>query len=134
MTLPVTALTAAICGLMLIFLMFRVIGQRIRTETFFGAGSDEKLDMVRGCHSNLAQNTPVAILLLALLELANADHKILTGLAALFLVSRVVHIFGMYQHQAGKTPRFRQVGVMGTALSISALALWTLWLFFTVNF
>ena len=133
MTLPVTALTAAICALMLIFMMFRVIGQRVRTETSFGAGDDEKLDMVRGCHSNLAENAPIAILLLALLELANAHHWTLTGLAGLFLASRVLHIFGMYQHQAGNSLRFRQAAVVGSSISIMAMALWTIYLFVTVN-
>ena len=133
MTLPVTALTAAICALMLIVMMFMVISHRVRTETSFGAGDDERLDMVRGCHSNLAENAPIAILLLALLELANAHHWTLTGLAALFLVSRVIHIYGMYQSQAGKTLRFRQFGVVGSAISIAAMAIWTIYLFVTVN-
>ncbi len=132
MTLPVTALTAAICALLLIFTMFRVIGQRIRTETVFGAGDDETLDMVRGIHANLAENAPIAILLIGLLELANAHHWTLTGLAGLFLVSRVLHIIGMYQSQAGKL-RFRQAGVLGTTIAIVGLAGWTLYLFVTVN-
>jgi len=133
MTLPVTALTAAICALLLIFLMFKVIGQRGRTETSFGAGDDEKMKMVRGAHANLAENAPIAILLIALLEMTNAHHWALTGLAGLFLVARVVHVYGMYQHQAGKTLRFRQVGVIGSALSIAVLAIWVIYLFITVN-
>ena len=51
MTLPVTALAAALCALMLIFMKFQVIGQRIRTQTLFGAGTDPKMDMVRGAHA-----------------------------------------------------------------------------------
>ncbi len=133
MTLPVTALTAAICGLLLIFLMFKVVGQRVRTETMFGAGDDEKMKMVRGAHANLAENAPIAILLLALLELSNAHHWTLTTLAALFLVGRALHIYGMYQHHTGKTVKFRQFGVIGSAMSILALSLWTLYLVITSN-
>ncbi len=133
MTLPVTALTAAICALLIIFLMFKVIGQRVRTETSFGAGDDPKMDLVRGCHSNLIENAPIAILLLALLEMADAHHWTLTGLAALFLIARVVHIYGMYQHFADKTLRLRQLGVIGSTLSILAMALWVIYLFVTVN-
>ncbi|MEP3225657.1 MAG: MAPEG family protein [Parasphingorhabdus sp.] len=133
MTLPVTALTAAICALLMLFLIFKVVGQRLRTETGFGAGNDPKLDMVRGCHSNLIENAPIAILLLALLEMTNAHHWGLTGLAGLFLISRVIHIYGMHQHFADKTIRLRQLGVVGSALSILALALWVLYLFITVN-
>ncbi|MGB5485567.1 MAG: MAPEG family protein [Parasphingorhabdus sp.] len=133
MTLPVTALAAAICALMMIFLMFKVIGQRVATETSFGAGTDEKLQMVRGCHSNLVENAPMAILLLALLEMTSAHHWTLTGLAALFLIARVLHIYGMYQHHGTGNVRLRQVGVIGTALSITAMALWVIYLFVTVN-
>ncbi len=133
MTLPVTALTAAICALLMIFLLFKVVGQRLRTETGFGAGSDPKMDMVRGCHSNLVENAPIAILLLALLEMTDAHHWTLTGLAGLFLVARVIHIYGMYQHFADKTIKFRQLGVMGSTLSILAMALWVIYLFVTVN-
>ena len=133
MTLPVTALAAAICGLMLIFMMFKVIGQRVRTETMFGASEDEKMKMVRGAHANLAENAPIALILMALLEMAQAHHWTLTGLAALFLLARVLHIYGMYQHEGSGNLRFRQIGVMGSTLSIIAMALWILYLVTTRN-
>ena len=134
MTLPVTALAAAICALLLVFLAFQVVMQRGRTKTMFGAGDDEKMKMVRGCHANLAEHAPLALIMLALLELTNAHHMALTGLAGLFLVSRVLHIIGMYQHVAGKNPILRQAGVMGTWISMAAMALWIIYLFVTVNF
>ena len=133
MTLPVTALAAAICALLLIFMKFQVIGQRIRTETMFGAGEDAKMKMVRGTHANLAENAPIALILRALLEMTSAHHWTLTALAALFLVARVVHIYGMYQHHGSGSVRFRQAGVMGTTISIVAMALWVVYLFVTVN-
>ena len=133
MTLPVTALAAAICALLLIFMKFQVIGQRIRTETMFGAGEDAKMKMVRGTHANLAENAPIALILMALLEMTSAHHWTLTALAALFLVARVVHIYGMYQHHGSGSVRFRQAGVMGTTISIVAMALWVVYLFVTVN-
>tara|TARA_R110002111_G_scaffold182460_1_gene248002 strand:+ start:213 stop:617 length:405 start_codon:yes stop_codon:yes gene_type:complete len=133
MTLPVTALAAAICALLLIFMKFKVIGQRVKTETLFGAGEDAKMKMVRGTHANLAENAPIALILMALLEMANAHHWTLTGLAALFLVARAIHIYGMYQHHATGSVRFRQAGVLGTTLSIVAMALWVIYLFVTVN-
>ncbi len=133
MTLPVTALAAALCALMLIFMKFKVIGQRVRTETMFGAGEDAKMKMVRGTHANLAENAPIALILMALLEMTSAHHWTLTGLAALFLAARVLHIYGMYQHHGTGSVRFRQAGVIGTALAIVAMALWVVYLFVTVN-
>ena len=133
MTLPVTALAAAICALLLIFMKFKVIGQRIRTETMFGAGEDAKMKMVRGTHANLAENAPIALILMALLEMTSAHHWTLTGLAALFLTARMLHIYGMYQHHDTGNVRFRQAGVIGSTLSIVAMALWVIYLFVTVN-
>lgn len=133
MTLTITALAAAICALMLIFMKFKVVGQRVKTQTMFGAGEDDEMKMVRGTHANLAENAPIALILMALLELAGAHHWTLTGLAALFLISRVLHIYGMYQHHGAGNLRFRQAGVLGTTLSIVAMALWILYLFVTVN-
>jgi len=133
MTLPVTALAAAICALLLIFMKFKVIGQRVRTETMFGAGEDAKMKMVRGTHANLAENAPIALILMALLEMTSAHHWTLTGLAALFLIARVLHIYGMYQHHGNGSVRSRQAGVMSTTIAIVAMALWVLYLFVTVN-
>ncbi|WP_417611605.1 MAPEG family protein [Parasphingorhabdus sp.] len=133
MTLPVTALAAAICALLLIFMKFKVIGQRVRTETMFGAGEDAKMKMVRGTHANLAENAPIALILMALLEMTSAHHWTLTGLAGLFLIARVLHIYGMYQHHGNGSVRFRQAGVIGTTISIVAMALWVIYLFVTVN-
>lgn len=133
MTLPVTALAAALCALMLIFMKFKVIGQRVRTETMFGAGEDAKMKMVRGTHANLAENAPIALILMALLEMTSAHHWTLTGLAALFLAARVLHIYGMYQHHGTGSVRFRQAGVIGTTLAIVAMALWIIYLFVMVN-
>ncbi len=133
MTLPVTALTAAICALLLVFLAFQVVKNRIRTKTNFGAGDDDQIKMARGSHANLAEHAPLAIIMIALLELANAHHWWLTGFAGLFLVSRVLHIIGMNQHAAGKNPALRQAGVMGTWISMAVMALWIVYLFVTVN-
>jgi len=133
MTLPVTALAAAICALMLIFMKFKVIGQRVKTETLFGAGDDQEMKMVRGAHANLAENAPIALILIALLEMTQAHHWTLTGLAALFLIARVLHIYGMYQHHSAGVLKIRQAAVIGTTISIVAMALWVIYLFVTVN-
>jgi len=66
-------------------------------------------------------------------EVTSADHQTLTGLATLLLIARVRHIYGMYQHHGNGSVRFRQAGVMGTTISIIAMALWVIYLFVTVN-
>ena len=107
MTLPVTAMTAAILALLFIYLSYQVVKQRVRTETSFGTGNDEHMDMVRGCQSNLIEYTPITLIMLALLELSSANHLATMGLAVAFMIGRFLHVFGMHQHHAGKTVKFR---------------------------
>lgn len=133
MTLPVTAMTAAILALLIIYLSIQVVRQRLRTGTAFGAGSDPQMDMVRGCHSNLIEYSPIALLMLALLELSSANHLALMSLAASFLFARFLHVFGMHQHLAGKTIRFRQLAILLTWLVIAILAVWIICLGVTLN-
>ncbi len=133
MTLPVTAMTAAILTLLFLFLSFQVVKQRLRTETSFGAGNDEHMDLVRGCHSNLIEYTPITIIMLALLELSSANHIALMVLATIFIAARFLHVFGMHQHAAGKSVRFRQIAMMVTWLVMAILTLWIVYICVTVN-
>ena len=133
MTLPVTAMTAAILALLFIYLSYQVVKQRVRTETSFGTGNDEHMDMVRGCQSNLIEYTPITLIMLALLELSSANHLATMGLAVAFMIGRFLHVFGMHQHHAGKTVKFRQIAMVTTWTTMAILALWIIYLCVTVN-
>jgi len=133
MTLPVTAMTAALLALLLIFLAMQVIKERLRTQTSFGASEDERMKMTRGAHSNLAEHAPLALIMLGVLELAAANHTALMVIAAIFLFARGLHAFGMFRHQSAGQPKFRQVGVVITWLTMAAMALWILYICVTVN-
>lgn len=135
MSLPITAITAAICGLLLLFLAIDTVRQRIRARVNFGDGGDSRLTSAVRAHGNLAEHAPIVILLIAVLEFAHAHHLILTGLAGLFLIARVLHIWGLYTPSpTGKPPLGRQLGVIGTWVALGALSIWTLWTVFTLNF
>ncbi len=56
---------------------------------------------------------PEFLILLSILKFANAHHH------------------GMNQHHKGGSPRFRQLGVLTTWLTMVVLALWILFLFAT---
>ena len=133
MTLPVTAMTAALLALLFLFLSYQVVKQRLQTKTLFGAGNDAHMDMVRGCQSNLIEYTPIALIMLALLELASANHTALMVLAVIFLLGRFLHPYGMHQHSAGKGVRLRQIAMMMTWGVIAILSLWIIYLCVTIN-
>ena len=133
MTLTVTALSTVYCALLLIFLAMLTIKQRLRTEVSFGANDDPKLNATRGAHGNLAEHAPIALIMMALLEMANAHHWGLTAVAALFLIARTMHPYGMHLHQAKGILKIRQFSVMLTWLSMLIMAGWILYLFVTIN-
>jgi uncharacterized membrane protein YecN with MAPEG domain len=46
-------------------------------------------------HGNFAENAPIFLILLALLELATGGNYWLWGAAILFILARIAHAFGM---------------------------------------
>ena len=134
MTLPVTAFVAAICALLLLFTAIDTVRHRIRAQAAFGDGSgDSKLISASRSHGNLAEHAPVVILLLGLLEMARAWHIGLMAIGAFFLFARIMHIWGLYLPVSGKPPVPRQIGVIGTWLTLLLLIVWTLWMLLTQN-
>jgi hypothetical protein len=133
MTLPITALTAAICAIMLLITAIDTVRQRLRAKAAFGDGGDATLISASRSHGNLAEHAPLAVILIGLLEQSGAHHWTLTGIAVLFLFARMMHIIGLYAPVSEKAPLPRQVGVIGTWLSYALLIGWTLFLVVTVN-
>lgn len=133
MTLPVTALTAAICAIMLLITAIDTVRQRLRAKAAFGDGGDAALVSASRSHGNLAEHAPLAVILIGLLEQSGAHHWTLTGIAVLFLFARMMHIIGLYAPMSTKPPLPRQIGVIGTWLSYALLIGWTLYLVVTVN-
>ena len=89
MTLPVTGLAAAICALLLIYCAYATVRQRLASQIGFGDGDNPDLLTARRIHANLSEHAPIFLIMLGVLELANAHHFGLTTITALFLVGRV---------------------------------------------
>lgn len=133
MTLPITAITAAICAIMLLITAIDTVRQRMRAKAAFGNHGDAKLISASRSHGNLAEHAPLAIILIGLLEQSGASHWPLTGVATLFLAARALHIVGLYAPMSTTPPLPRSIGVMATWLSLAILIGWTLWRVVTIN-
>ncbi|WP_420607589.1 MAPEG family protein [Novosphingopyxis sp.] len=133
MTLPVTALTAIICAIMLLATAAATVRGRFRTKTAFGTEGDALLTAHSRAHGNLAEHAPIVILMIGLLELSDANHWALTGLAVIFLGARAAHIVGLHQKHEGGPPKLRAIGVIGTWAVMAALIVWILYKVITVN-
>ena len=132
--MPITALTAAICAIMLLVTAIATVRARFRTQTSFGDSGDQGLISSSRAHGNLAEHAPLFVILIGLLEMSAASHWPLTALAVLFLAARAAHIIGLHQaHAPGKPPQLRALGVVGTWLAYTFAIGWTLFLVVTVN-
>ena len=133
MTLPITAITALICAILLLLTAIDTVRQRMRAKIAFGDGGDAKIISASRSHANLAEHAPIVIIMIGLLEQAHAHHLILSAVAGFFLLGRVAHVFGLYAPMKNTPPVPRQIGVIFTWVTLLILILWTLWLVVTVN-
>ncbi len=119
MTLPVTALTAAICAIMILLTAIATVRQRLRGAIAFGEGENNRsLVAAMRSHGNLTE----------------AHHWVLTGVAVMFLAARALHIVGLHaEHKPGKPPLARSLGVIGTWVSMAILIVWIFYMVLTVN-
>jgi uncharacterized membrane protein YecN with MAPEG domain len=122
MTLPVTTLVTVVCAFLLLITAIDTVRQRLRAKLAFGDGGDAKLISASRSHGNLAEHAPIVIIMIGLLELGQANHQLLQGIAVLFLIGRVAHIIGLYTPSVpGKAPIPRQIGVIATWATLAVL-------------
>lgn len=93
-TLTVTALYSGSLALWFLVLSARVVARR-RAGIYLGDGGDPgMLRLVRG-HANFAEYVPLALIMLAVLELAGTSPYILHGLGLALLAGRLLHGYAL---------------------------------------
>lgn len=133
MTLPITALTAAIVAIMLLATAFDTVRQRLRAKAAFGDKGDAALIRASRSHGNLAEHAPIVVIMIGVLEMVPVNHWALTAIAVFFLAGRALHILGLYGQKEGGPPLARSLGVVFTWLTMLALIGWIVFLVVTVN-
>jgi uncharacterized membrane protein YecN with MAPEG domain len=115
-----TSATAVFVAVFQMLLMLFVAFGRGRYRTGLGdGGSPQLLKRIR-IHGNLAENAPLFLILLALVELSGEWVAFVPWFALAFVVARLSHALGL-AISAGVTP-FRFVGVFGTFGTVVGLA------------
>ena len=114
----VAAACAAVLGLLAAVLTVRVILFRVRFKVDAGDGGQPALAQAIRAHANLAEQVPLALLLIAFAEVAGAPALAVYVLAAALLVARFASAWGL-SHSLGPTSP-RQAGAGITVLVIAA--------------
>ena len=110
--LSIVPVYTAIFGLMFVYLSICVIKQRRSAKVSIGDGDNPALRKAIAVHNNFSQYVPLALLLIAFVELNHASATITHGLCACLLVGRVAHAYGLAQPV--QNMKLRQIGMLLT--------------------
>jgi uncharacterized membrane protein YecN with MAPEG domain len=94
-TLPVTLVLAGAAAIFLVLISFPIANRRRATKLSAGDGGDEKFNRLIRAQANFAEYTPLAVIVIGLIEMNGFAQIFVCSLAAAFAVGRVLHLIGM---------------------------------------
>lgn len=125
MILPLTLIIAGAAAILNIWIAARIGKVRVSEKIMIGDGGNQTLAARMRAHSNFVEYTPFFLILLALVELAAGQPLWLWAVAILFILARIIHVFGM--DRPGANP-LRGAGAAISALILAGLALYAIYL------
>ena len=123
MVLPITLTFAGAAALLHIWLASRVSRVRAAHKVSIGDGGNDAVVRRMRAHANYGENMPIVLIMIALIELAGGDARILWAVGILFILARILHAFGMDQPSPS---RLRMIGMIGSTIVLLGLAGWAL--------
>lgn len=124
---PITAFYTGILALILVGLALPIGQARLRAGVSILHGEDMTLATRIRRHANFTESVPLALILLAALELNGAGAGLVHGLGATLVVARIAHPLGLH-HDNLRHP-LRAVGAGLTTLVTLVAAIVAIWRF-----
>lgn len=106
MTPTITLLYAGISALILLGLSARVVALRRKHQVGIGTGAINTLERAVRAQANFSEYVPLALLLIALLELSGLTAWGVHVLGALLVIARVLHALGLNRSAGTSMGRF----------------------------
>lgn len=119
--LPITLCAAAAAAAINTWLSIRIGMIRASKKISIGDGGDMNLIARMRAQSNFIENTPIVLVLIAVIELARTGNPFLLGAAAIYMLGRVGHGMGM---DGGPLGFLRGPGTLITMLTQLGLGVW----------
>ena len=116
MALPVTALYAALLGLLYAVLTLLVVRGRVGSGVMLGTGEDKGLLRAVRAHANFAEYVPLILILMALGEGMRLSSFVLHLLGAALVAARLLHAVGI-----SREPDLRAARGGGAVLTLVVL-------------
>ena len=123
MILPIALTTTGAAALVNFWLGYRIGIVRGQEKISVGDGGNPRLIARMRAQLNFAEYAPIVLILIALVELAAGTSLWLWVVAAVFIVGRVLHGFGMDGWMPG-----RSIGIGTTVLIMLGLGGYACWL------
>ncbi len=111
---------AALAALLVFVLVMNVVRQRRKFKVGLGDGGHQPLACACRAHANAVETLPLALLLLALVEINGASSLAIHACGATLLIARIAHAVGLSGSSGVSFGRF--YGTLATWLVILALA------------
>jgi uncharacterized membrane protein YecN with MAPEG domain len=116
-----SALYAAILGLLAAMLTVRVILGRVKTGIQAGDGGNAALGQAIRAHANLSEQVPLALLLIALVEMLGTPSAWVHALGIVLVLARLSSAWGL-SHSLGPTqPRQSGAGLTVLVVVVASL-------------
>jgi uncharacterized membrane protein YecN with MAPEG domain len=118
----VTSLYAGLLGLMAIAVAFPAGTMRGKLDIPLGDGGNRDLLLAMRRHANFAEWVPIALIVIALLEMDGVTKVAIHSLGAGLVFVRACHALGLRRDSMSGAGRF--VGAMGTVLVVVVASIW----------
>ncbi|MGO9950368.1 MAG: MAPEG family protein [Steroidobacteraceae bacterium] len=123
----VTALYAGLLGLLAVAVAFPAGMLRGKLNISVGDGGNPALLLAMRRHANFAEWVPLALILIALLELNGVSTRAIHSLGAALVIARLLHAIGLKSDTMQSVGR--GLGAMATALITVTASVWLLVVF-----
>ncbi|MEM7100899.1 MAG: MAPEG family protein [Pseudomonadota bacterium] len=124
----VTLLWAGVLGIMSIALAFSAGSLRGKTGVSLGDGGNPDLLLAMRRHGNFVEFVPLALILMALLEISGLSDVTIHVFGGILVTARVCHALGLKSDTVNSV--LRGIGAGGTTLLTVVMSVWAIWRFF----
>jgi uncharacterized membrane protein YecN with MAPEG domain len=115
-----TAIYAALLGFLAALLTVNVIVNRVRSKVDVGDGGVAGLAQAIRAHGNFAEQVPLALLLIGLVEALGYRSAVIQGLGGVLLVARLLSAWGLSASLGQTFGRQAGAGLTVLATAVSA--------------
>ena len=125
MLLPITALYAGLMVAVMVWLAWGIGAMRGKTEISIGFGDSKELAEAGRRYGNFTEHVPMALVLMAIVELNGGHGVFLHIVGALLVLSRIAHPLGL--HYDNISHPLRIIGAGGSLLLTVMLGATVIW-------